>query len=256
MTPKLDKLTLLSGIDIPIPELKVNIHQPTIREIAYIGEKDFFLCAETITMKTENFILRAENLSEEDKTAISSMSNFELLMTMGSSNPEVKINIIKLLTLLFPNHMIELEARFIMLIDRRNPKNTVILDENNFSVLQEVVKIILCLDSDIQKEDFNPGGELAREIAEKIKKGREKAARLKGEKEPENSGFLSKYISALGIGANSLNINNALNLTIYQLLDQMERFSLFTSYKMSVKAQLAGAKDVEPIDWLKDIDKN
>jgi len=36
------RLALLAGADIPIPELQVAIHQPRIKEIALIGETDFF----------------------------------------------------------------------------------------------------------------------------------------------------------------------------------------------------------------------
>jgi hypothetical protein len=37
-----NELLYLSGNDIPFIEAKVIIHQPTIKEIAYIGEKSFF----------------------------------------------------------------------------------------------------------------------------------------------------------------------------------------------------------------------
>ena len=39
----LSDLLLLSGNDIPFPEAQVTIHQPTLKEIAYIGEEAFFL---------------------------------------------------------------------------------------------------------------------------------------------------------------------------------------------------------------------
>ena len=35
-------LLLLSGNDIPFIEAQVSIHQPTIKEVAYIGEECFF----------------------------------------------------------------------------------------------------------------------------------------------------------------------------------------------------------------------
>ena len=37
------RLALMTGVDIPIPELQVTIHQPTIKEISMIGEQDFFI---------------------------------------------------------------------------------------------------------------------------------------------------------------------------------------------------------------------
>ena len=256
MTHKIDKLSLIAGIDLPIPELGVSIHQPTIKDIAHIGESKFFSSAQIITKDVEDFLLdSSESLSEEDKVVISKMSNFQLIMTMSAQEPKVKLDVMLLLTLLFPSFMIEVEERFIMLVDSSGDKpRTIMIDDNNFSVLQDVVKIILCLNSSTQKEGFNPQGELAREIAEKIKKGRAKVAASKGETQKEST-FLSKYISALGIATQSLNILQALDLTLYQLFDQIERFSLHEAYKISLQARLAGAKDVEDVDWLKDIER-
>ena len=36
------RLALMCGNDIPIPECQLIVHQPSIKEISYIGEKDFF----------------------------------------------------------------------------------------------------------------------------------------------------------------------------------------------------------------------
>ena len=36
------RLALMAGIDIPIPECQIILHQPTIKEIAYLGESNFF----------------------------------------------------------------------------------------------------------------------------------------------------------------------------------------------------------------------
>ena len=35
-------LALATGIDIPIPECQLVVHQPTIKEIGAVGEKEFF----------------------------------------------------------------------------------------------------------------------------------------------------------------------------------------------------------------------
>ena len=37
------RLGLMCGTDLPIPEIQATIHQPKVKEIALIGEKDFFL---------------------------------------------------------------------------------------------------------------------------------------------------------------------------------------------------------------------
>lgn len=252
MMYSIDSLTLISGIDVPIPEIGVNIHQPTIREIAYIGEKSFYEAAQTIIIQKEDFINGLENITQEDKIALSQMSNFEIFLKLVEANPLSNTKVQMLLSLLFPDFNSSIEERFIFLVNPKEQKN-ILINDSSFEILQEVITTILCLQSGNTKEEFNPQGDRAREIAEKIKRGRERAARLKGEKR-QQSNFLSKYISGLGIGTNTLNIHNVLDLTIYQLLNQLERYGLYTQYNISIQAKMAGAKDVEDVDWLKDIE--
>lgn len=252
MMYSIDSLTLISGIDVPIPEIGVNIHQPTIREIAYIGEKSFYEAAQTIIIQKEDFINGLENITQEDKIALSQMSNFEIFLKLIEANSLSSTKVQMLLSLLFPDFNSSIEERFIFLVNPKEQKN-ILINDSNFEILQEVITTILCLQSGNTKEEFNPQGDRAREIAEKIKRGRERAARLKGEKR-QQSNFLSKYISGLGIGTNTLNIHNVLDLTLYQLLNQLERYGLYTQYNISIQAKMAGAKDVEDVDWLKDIE--
>lgn len=252
MMYSIDSLTLISGIDVPIPEIGVNIHQPTIREIAYIGEKSFYEAAQTIIIQKEDFINGLENITQEDKIALSQMSNFEIFLKLVEANPLSNTKVQMLLSLLFPDFNSSIEERFIFLVNPKEQKN-ILINDSSFEILQEVITTILCLQSGNTKEEFNPQGDRAREIAEKIKRGRERAARLKGEKRQQSS-FLSKYISGLGIGTNTLNIHNVLDLTLYQLLNQLERYGLYTQYNISIQAKMAGAKDVEDVDWLKDIE--
>lgn len=252
MMYSIDSLTLISGIDVPIPEIGVNIHQPTIREIAYIGEKSFYEAAQTMIIQKEDFINGLENITQEDKIALSQMSNFEIFLKLVEANPLSSTKVQMLLSLLFPDFNSSIEERFIFLVNPKEQKS-ILINDSNFEILQEVITTILCLQSGNTKEEFNPQGDRAREIAEKIKRGRERAARLKGEKRQQSS-FLSKYISGLGIGTNTLNIHNVLDLTLYQLLNQLERYGLYTQYNISIQAKMAGAKDVEDVDWLKDIE--
>ena len=252
MMYSIDSLTLISGIDVPIPEIGVNIHQPTIREIAYIGEKSFYEAAQTMIIQKEDFINGLENIAQEDKIALSQMSNFEIFLKLVEANPLSSTKVQMLLSLLFPDFNSSIEERFIFLVNPKEQKS-ILINDSTFEILQEVITTILCLQSGNTNEEFNPQGDRAREIAEKIKRGRERAARLKGEKK-QQSNFLSKYISGLGIGTNTLNIHNVLDLTLYQLLNQLERYGLYTQYNISIQAKMAGAKDVEDVDWLKDIE--
>ena len=51
----LNDLLLLSGTDIPFQQAQISIHQPTIKEISFIGEEAFFIgCALLNFSKTSN----------------------------------------------------------------------------------------------------------------------------------------------------------------------------------------------------------
>ena len=71
----LNDLLLLSGNDIPFVAAQVNIHQPTIKEIAYIGEEAFFTGCQLLNFSKDI-------LNEEDKSNLEQLSNFEVLMSI------------------------------------------------------------------------------------------------------------------------------------------------------------------------------
>jgi len=52
----IDELLLLSGNDIPFPEAKLTIHQPTLKEIAYLTETHFWHSCEILKFDKEVLI--------------------------------------------------------------------------------------------------------------------------------------------------------------------------------------------------------
>ena len=52
------RLALMCGTDIPVPLISASIHQPKIKEIALMGEQDFFIAVLLLrpawSMHTEN----------------------------------------------------------------------------------------------------------------------------------------------------------------------------------------------------------
>ena len=50
------RLALMSGIDIPVPECQVILHQPTIKEIAFIGNENFFIGVQTLCLYKSMFV--------------------------------------------------------------------------------------------------------------------------------------------------------------------------------------------------------
>lgn len=254
---ELDKLTLLSGNDIFIESFRANVHQPTLREIAIIGEDNFYHYLSIFNITYESFVQMIiksnedkEGITEElVKNTLGELSDFQVLMQIVNGDQEIRIGLETILMLIFPSiNKFEYEERFLMC---NGEDSSLIIDENGYKDLVSVIKTIFCLDVK-KEEEFNPVGDKAKSIAEKIKKGREKVREAHG-LEQKKTYILANYMSALAIGSHALNINAINDLTVYQLFNQMQRFGLYTQYESAVKAMLAGAKDVEMVDWLEDL---
>ena len=44
------RLALMTGIDIPIPECRLILHQPKIIEVAFLGDTDFYTGIQTLCL--------------------------------------------------------------------------------------------------------------------------------------------------------------------------------------------------------------
>jgi len=132
----LDELMLLSGNDIPFPEAKITIHQPKLKEIAYITEKRFWLGCELLKFNKEN-------LPSKDKNSLLNWSNFDILMSMitekNAESKEAKVNVLSLCTLLFPRNKISLKKTAIRLKDPASNEVIAEINKENFDSLQEII---------------------------------------------------------------------------------------------------------------------
>ena len=213
------RLALMCGSDIPIPELQMAIHQPTLKEISYIGEQDFFMAIQCLQISKNMFI--------KDNSLLESTTNFQIFMTVMSEKEtqDKKQSVIQLFEL--------------------------ILDENNFDIFQEYLKDVFCFNNTrMDQTSFNPADKKAQEIAEKLMRGRQRVAAQKGE---ANSSIFSQYLSTLAIGIPA-DIKTLMELTMYQLYDLVERYMLYINWDLDIKTRLAGGKpDSSPENWMKNI---
>ena len=204
-------LALFTGVDIPVPECGIIVHQPTIKEISMIGEKQFLTGAQMLCIDKDSL--------KQDGKDLSNTSNFQVFMTIigAEEMKETKAAIIEAMSLIVPNSKITFTPRSLLL--NYNGTN-IIIDEGNFEYFQDILRQVFCLKK--KEEEFNPANAAAARIAEKIKKGRQKVARLKGD---DVGSIYARYISALAIGLH-LPLESLINYTIYQIQDLLERFSL------------------------------
>ena len=193
-------------------------------------------------------------LQEKDKLSLVNQTNFEILMSIVKDKSPLGINtknaILLLLTLLFPEYEINIQDDAILLI---NQNEFTTLNKMNFDEFQKIIVQMFCLGRKKDNEqDYNPGGDRAKMIAEKLKKGRQRAAAAKGDGEQKIAIF-SRYVSILSVGE-SKDMNSFMNYTVYQLYDEFERYELKQNSDVYLQARLAGAQDLEEVDnWMKDI---
>ena len=237
------RLALMCGTDIPVPELQTTIHQPTIKEISYIGEQEFFIGLQTLSIN--------KNMLAKGNSVLESTTNFQIFMTImkEQETKDKKDAVINLFQLVFPGCQVIFTPMSILL--NKEGQQTLV-DENNFDILQEMIKQIFCVNSGpMDQATFNPADEKAREIAEKLMRGRQRVAEQKGE---TNSSAFGRYLSILTIGLNAMPLSEAMNLTMYQMYDLVERYTLYLNWDLDIRTRLAGGKpDSKLDDWMKNI---
>lgn len=242
--------TLLLGTDIPFTSAQLVIHQPRLKEIGFLGDKDFFSGVFMLDFSKSSFNLQGKE-QLEDKT------DFELFMMLFNEKNEqlrqTQVCAQLVLLLLFPQYTLKVTKQCLLLIKEQEIHR---IDKTNYDDFREIIQEIFCLDQlrgDGKGKEYNPKGVLAKQIADKIKKGRQKLASLKGESEGGDFSIVGRYISILTVGLQK-DINVFQEYTIFQLFDQYKRYIMKYEADIYLKAQLAGAKDMkEPDNWMGDI---
>ena len=237
------RLALMCGSDLAVPECQLILHQPSISEISLLGEKDFFVGVQCLCLYKSMFI-------DEDKIGLFDINNFQIFMTIMQEKEakDKKRAVFDTLALLFPDYKINFTPMSIMF---QKDDMMSMVDENNFEQLQEVFRLVFCMkNAPMDQTAFNPKGEKAKEIAQKLMRGRE---RIAAEHNDASSSTLGLYLSTLSVGLH-IPLDQLVSLKMYQLYDLMERFMLWVNWDMDIRSRLAGAKPQDKVDnWMKNI---
>lgn len=244
-----NELLLLSGADIPFIEGTLIIHQPTIYEISMIGEEALFAGCELLKFSKDI-------LEDQDKINLSDQTDFNILMSIMNDKSASMQNSISyaemVLDLLFPRYVRQWvpTSGILMFGDVESGAYRGKIDSENFPVFKDILASVFCLKhSDVQ--EYNTQDDLAKKIAEKFQKRKQKLASLSSK--PEKIAIFSKYISILTVGEHK-DMNSFMKYTVYQLFDEFQRFQLKMVNDYYMQARLAGASEIkEPEDWMQDI---
>lgn len=236
------RLALMTGIDIPIPECRLILHQPKIIEVAFLGDTDFYTGIQTLCLYKSMFSL--------DESGLDDLDTFQIfMMVIKEKEMKDKKQAVKdVLNILFPNYTSIFTPMSLIMKDK---EEQVIIDSNNFEVLQNVIRTVCCINSGpMDQQAFNPANEKAREIAQKLMRGRERVA---AQKKNSISSMFVQYLSILSVALN-LSIEELKNYTIFQFYDLIERYSLWLKWDIDIRTRLAGGKpDNHPDNWMKSL---
>lgn len=246
-----NNLLLLSGNDIPFEQAQLIIHQPTIKQIAFLGQNTFYEGCEYL-------IFSKDKLKKQDKLHLVSLTDFEVLMAILKNKDSVinriKNNMELVLLLLFPEYKISFLPSSIMLSRKIGEEiERKIIDKDNFESFKGIVSQMFCLDSlhggDVK---YNPGGPQAMALVKKFQERRRKLAEIKNKGRNSSISIIFQYVSILAVGQQK-DMNSLLQYTIFQLFDQYKRFKLRQEFKIFIEAKIAGAKDLKDVNWMKDL---
>ena len=246
---QLNYTTLLLGTDIPYQSAELVVHQPRLKQIGFLGDKDFFTGVFFLNFSKSSLDLQG-NEQLKDKT------DFELFIALLNDNApnlaQTKVCAQLVLLLLFPQYKLQITKDTLLLIKGQEIHR---IDKTNFEDFKEIISTIFCisqLQGDETHREYNPQGALASAIAEKIKKGRQKRQELKGESD-QNVSVIGRYISVLTVGLQK-DMNIFKQYTVYQLMDQYKRYTMKTEWDLYINSKMAGVSGIdEPQHWVGDM---
>lgn len=245
----LGDLILLSGNDIPFPEAQVTIHQPTLKEIAYIGEEQFFVGCGFLDFSKKL-------LSDTDKVRLDNYNDFDIFMSIVmSGKQDVKKSVESawlVLTLIFPLYELSVRDNTIVL---KQEQKEYFINRNNFDKFKQIISSMFNLQIGASTaEEYVPAGDMAKRIAEKFKKRHEQLSKMANiQNDGKKISILSRYASILAVGLHK-NLTDLMQYTVPQLYDEFQRFQLKMQWDAYIQARMAGAKDLEEVDnWMIDL---
>lgn len=243
----------LSGQSVLVPGCNIYITQPKIKDVVLFGEDEFLVDV--------NLLGHTENLTKQMKkgnSQLETFSDFQLLLIVMKEEPTIGNSVKSFFELIFPDYRIEFEDAAINFFITQEGEEFMCdrLFPFNFENFQQIINDLFepKMNSDDEPE-YDPANSLAEEIAEKIKKGRERKKQMMAEKEGPQSLF-GRYTSVLAIGM-QMSIEVFYNYTPFQLYDAFTRYFSKVSSDLYTKVSTTPLMDVsnveEPKQWIRNL---
>lgn len=247
-----DYAQMLAGLPIRLKQSNIAITQPSVKDICAMGEDSFFSSLVIFT--------KAKDLTAPEKDGnprLRGMPDFQIIMQIIDRDAQVKTMVTSLFNLIFPDYFWNLDIGCFQFKAMKDGPNIGQLNPMN---MQEFADVLgeLFIPYGQKEKDYNPANDRAQQIAEKIKRGRQKLNELNQENGNAISLFGSQ-ISTLSVGLN-MDINTLYSYTPFQLYDSYFRYTKKLAYDIYQKVIMTPFMDASNMDtpdnWLDNIYKD
>lgn len=244
---------ILAGMPMKVEGANIAVRQPKVQEIIAYGETEFLTDVGLFT----NVEVMTEPLKKSGDSRLQYLSDFQILMSIIENDSSIYQRVKRLFDLIFSDYVWKMDVGCFMFATQENGPFVGRLVPQGMEAFASVLKTLF-IPYDSQEVDYNPANGKAREIAEKLKKGRQKRNELKQMTEGAAISLLGNDMSVLSIGL-GVDVNTFLAYTPFQLYDAFSRYTKKTIYDFYQRVASMPFMDVskmeEPDNWLDNIYK-
>lgn len=186
-------------------------------------------------------------LSEESKDK--NISTFEFLVSGSYHDLQFRQLVLEALSIFFKQNITFSENLLCFFVGCLIEERIIYTDN------YEYIKFILKKQNGIKTQDPEKyANSIAEQMAEKIKKMREKYSKASNNNEEQMYDY-SDILSSVCAKHNSINPFNIGDLTVYQTIDQFKRLNMIDKFEIDIQSLLHGAKkeDIKLENWFNKI---
>lgn len=225
----------------------IDLHQPTIRELAKIFKEEedlIYILKMLISPLKEVLKLQGEDASE--------FQIFLSLLVMDTEafglSIEKKKKFLDLIQICFQGYSLSIMKESFIL---KKEDNIVIIDTSNFEEFKKILGSMFDIPEIFgeQEKKYNPKNARAARIAKTLEEGQKQISKIN--KSSNKKGIIENYITVLSIGLKIPPSVLCKELTLYNLFNLHKRFIMKISWDLDIDCRLAGGSPKDsPDNWM------
>lgn len=228
----------------------VELHQPTIRELAKIfkQEEDLIFTLKLLISPLQQTLNLNNNELTEFQIFLGLLvtDTTSLGLTIGK-----KKHLLELINLCFKGYELKILKNSFIFKKLDDENFFIVVDDNNFDEFKKVLGSMFDIPEIFENQEakYNPKNARAARIAKALEAGNKKVAEIN--KSENKKGIIENYISILSIGLKIPPSILCRELTLYNLFNLYKRFTMRISWDLDIDCRLAGGSPKEsPDNWM------